>query len=166
MKTSRFALLITACSLLTFSTAGCAEKAKAETNLPVVQPAAVAAAPSEVPAAESPEVAAARWSDLKGYTYDQRDPFFTGLKGLETRVDAQITELVAKRASMDAGNISTKDWDFNMKEMVNARSNLKSTSSDMAKATRDTWDQQKDKVGLGWVRAQDAYAKVKSSTTK
>jgi hypothetical protein len=35
----------------------------------------------------------------------------------------------------------------------------------MAKASRETWDQQKDKVGLAWVRTQDAFAKVKASTT-
>lgn len=167
MKSSRLISCLTVLNLLAFSTAGCAEKAKVtETTLPVVKPSVVATATPDASVAESPAVATARWSDLKGYTYNQRDLLLTGLKSLEARVDAQITELVAKRAALDASNISTKDWDFAMQEMVNARTNLKSTSADLAKATRDTWDQQKDKVGLAWVRAQDAYAKVKSSTTK
>ncbi len=35
----------------------------------------------------------------------------------------------------------------------------------MVKADAATWDQQKAKVGLAWERTQDAYGKVKSSTT-
>jgi len=167
MKTTRFALLLSACSLLSFSTAGCAEKAKVtETTLPVIKPVAVATDTPDAPAADAPAAASARWSELKGFTYDQRDLFLAGLKGLEARVDAQITELTAKRAAMDANNTSTQAWDFAMKEMGNARTSLISTSGDMAKATRETWDQQKDKVGLAWVQTQDAYAKVLSSTTK
>lgn len=117
------------------------------------------------PAADEPVVAAASWSELKGYTYDQRELFLAAIKGLEGRVDAQITELADKRATMDANNTRTKEWDFAMQEMGSARTNLISTSEDMAKATRDTWDQRKDRVGLAWVRTQDAYAKVKASTT-
>ena len=166
MKTTHFALLITACSLLPFSTAGCAEKAKVtDTTLPVVKPVAVAPATPDAPVAEIPEVATASWSDLKGYTYDQRDLFLSSLKGLEARVDAQISELAAKRAALDASNTSTKDWDLTMKEMGEARTSLKSTSDDMAKASRENWDQQKEKVGVSWTRTQDAYSKVKASTT-
>ena len=66
---------------------------------------------------------------------------------------------------MDANNTSTEAWDFAMQEVGNARTNLTSTSTDLTKATRETWDQLKDKVGLAWVRTQDAYAKVKASTT-
>ena len=165
MKSTRFFPLLSACSLLAFSTAGCAEKAKdMEPTLPVVKPVAVAS--PATPAADAPAAKAAPWSELKGCTYDQRELFLSGLKGLAGRVDAQITELVTKRASMDANNTSTKDWDFAMKEMGNARTTLISTSSDMAQATRDTWDQQKDKVGLAWVHTQDAYAKVNASTTR
>ena len=167
MKSNRLASLLTVFSLAAFSTAGCAEKAKeTETTLPVVKPVAAATVTPVAPVVESPAVVTALWSELKGYNYDQRDLFLTGLKGLENRVDAQITELVAKRAAMDASNTSTKDWDFAMKEMGNARTTLISTSDDMTKATRETWDQQKDKVGLAWVRTQDAYAKVMASTTK
>ncbi len=159
MKTNRFIPLLTALSLAAFPTMGYAEKAKtAEGSLPSAKEAASAAP-------ESPDIASAPWSEIKGYTYDQRDLFFAGLKGLEARVDALISELTAKRATMDANNTSTKEWDFAMQEMGRARTNLKSTSDDTAKATRESWDQQKDKVGLAWVRAQNAYTKVKSSTT-
>lgn len=108
----------------------------------------------------------ADWAELKDYTYDRRDLFLAGLQGLEVRVKSQIAELEARRATMDASNTSTKDWDFAMQEMSSANTNLKSANNEMARASRDTWDQQKDKVGLAWVRTQDAYAKVKASTTK
>jgi hypothetical protein len=49
--------------------------------------------------------------------------------------------------------------------MVNARSALKSTGEVLTKASPETWDQEKDRVGQAWVRTQDAFAKVKSSTT-
>jgi hypothetical protein len=79
-------------------------------------------------------------------------------------VDEQITELTAKRATMK-GTTDTKEWDFAMKEMINARNNLKSTGEVLAKADPETWAEQKDRVGVAWVRTQDAFAKVKASTT-
>lgn len=158
MKTNHLASFVAAFGLLAFAPAGGAGKDKPVDSTP--PPANDGAAP---PAA-APEVASP-WNELKGYTYDQRDLFLAGLTGLEARVDEVISELAAKRAAMDANNTSTKAWDFAMQEMDRARTNLKSISAEMAKATRETWDQQKDNVGLAWVRAQDAYAKVKSSTT-
>jgi hypothetical protein len=170
MKTNRFSNLITvAFSLAAFSTAGCAEKAKtAEASLPLAKPeAATVSGPATtvpVAATASSDVVSAQWTDIKDYTYDQRAQLFPGLKRLEARVDGQISELTAQRAAMTS-TANTKDWDFAMKEMVEARTYLKSTGEELSKATPETWDQQKDKVGLAWVRTQDAYAKVKSSTT-
>ena len=109
-------------------------------------------------------MSSAEWADIKEVVYDNRPQFFTGLKRLEARVDAQVAELVAKRATMK-GATDTKDWDFAMKEMGDARTYLKSMGEELSKASRETWDQQKDKVGLAWVRVQAAYDKVKASTT-
>jgi len=36
---------------------------------------------------------------------------------------------------------------------------------ELHEASPETWAQQKDKVGEAWMRAQEAYGKVKSSTT-
>jgi hypothetical protein len=175
MKTNRFTNLVTAAfGLAAFSTAGSAEKEKtAETVLPprmAVTTITVGTAGSgptttvSVAATASPDVASANWSDIKDCTYDMRDQFFAGLKRLEAKVDAQISELTAKRAAMKS-TTDTKDWDFAMKEMENARSALKSLGEELRKATPETWSQEKDKVGQAWVRTQDAYGKVKSSTT-
>jgi hypothetical protein len=173
MPTNRFNQLATAaCLLATLSTVGCAKKEKvADTALPRAMPVATTApkpAASDpvftVPVAIAADPASATWADIKDLTYETRAHFFAGLKQLEARVDEQVSELTAKRAAMK-GTTDTKDWDFAMKEMSAARSYLKSTGEELGNATRETWDQQKDKVGLAWVRTQDAYAKVKSSTT-
>ncbi len=58
-----------------------------------------------------------------------------------------------------------REWDFAMKEMESARSYLTSVGAAAGKAGRDLWDQEKAKVGRAWVSTQDAYGKVKSSTT-
>ncbi len=106
----------------------------------------------------------ARWTEIKDLAYDSRAAFFTGFKRLEARLDEQIGALTARRAAMK-GNANTKDWDFAMKELGNARSYLKGTGEVLGKATADTWAQEKEKVGLAWVRAQAAWAKVRDSTT-
>jgi hypothetical protein len=153
MKTnSLFPLLAAAFCFVVLNRAGCAEK---ETPTGATPPADNAPLPAP---------AGVQWSDIKDRTFDQRDLFFAGLKHLEARVDEQITELTAKRATMK-GITDTKEWDFAMKEMVNARSALRSTGEVLAKAGRETWDEEKDRVGQAWVRTQDAFAKVKSSTT-
>lgn len=161
MKTNRFTHLITAALGLTFfATTGCAEKAKTDdTTLP--SPKTVAANEGPAPTAD---IAAPQWITLKDITYDQRAQFFTGLKRMEAVVDEQIKVLSAKRAAMTS-TANTKDWDFAMKEMVDARAYLKSTGEVLAKATPETWNQEKDRVGQAWVRTQEAFAKVKSSTT-
>ena len=169
MKTKHLSpLLATAFGLIAFTSAGCAEKeAKSGATLPPDKTASAAAAttPAPAPVVVAPvDAAPARWSDIKDHTFDQRDLFFAGLKRLEARVDEQITELTAKRATMK-GTTDTKEWDFAMKEMINARNNLKSTGEVLAKADPETWAEQKDRVGVAWVRTQDAFAKVKASTT-
>lgn len=159
MKTKRFTCSITAAFILAaFPATGCAEKEKtAEAPVPPA-PETTKAVP------EVPDVTSARWRNIKDLTYDQRARFFEGAKQLEAHVDGQISELAARRAAMP-GTANTADWDFTMKEMVSARAYLKGMGEEMRKATPETWAQQKDKVGQAWLRTQEAYAKVKASTT-
>jgi hypothetical protein len=116
-------------------------------------------------ALENPSPPLAGWAVLKDATYDQRDSFLAGVKDLETQVDQQIGELVAQRAAMAKANISTNAWDLLMQEVSTARVHLKSTIDDMSSASRETWEQQKNQVGLAWERTQNAYTRVKASTT-
>jgi hypothetical protein len=118
--------------------------------------------PPASPAAE--DNSSARWNDIKGLTFDQRAEFATGYKRLEARVDEQISELTARRAAMKS-TTDTKDWDFAMKALASARSYLKGMGEESTKATPENWDQSKDRVGRAWVQTQEAYAKVKASTT-
>ena len=175
MKTNRFLESITvAFGLAVFSTAGCAEKeqtadaplspAKDSTSTIATTTVPGPTTTAQVTAAANPDDAFAKWTDIKYCTYDTRAQFFAGLNRLQARVDEQFSRLTAKRAAMTS-TANTKDWDFAMKEMGDARSNLKSMGEELRKATPETWDQEKDKVGQAWVRTQEAYDKVKSSMT-
>jgi hypothetical protein len=174
MKTNRLTALITAAfGLAAFSTAGCTAKEKtAEAPVPPAKDTAAATATTTMPgptmtdqvAATANPAATARWGDLKDYTYDQRAQFFAGLSRLEAAVDEQVGELTVKRGAMKS-TTDTQGWDFAMKEMEDARSALHSIGTELNQATAATWDQEKDKVGQAWVRTQEAYDKVKSSTT-
>jgi len=153
-------LFFAALSCAFFSTTGCAQKEKiAEAPSPSTMTATLPAASTV-----ATEIAAANWADIKEDTFDQRVHFLAGMKQLDAKLDGQIAELVAKRATMK-GTTRTEEWDFAMKEMNNSRSHLKSVVAELSQATPPTWAQRKDKVGLAWVRTQNAYGKVKASTT-
>lgn len=113
----------------------------------------------------APNVTSAQWTDFKDISYEMRESLFAGLDRLQARVDGQIIELTAKRAAMDQNNTSTQQWDFAMKEMADSRAYLQAMSDALTKTNREIWQQQKDRVGQAWVRTQEAYAKVKASTT-
>jgi len=167
-------LISAAFALAVFSITGCKEKVisvevpsrpSAPTVVTSAQP--TSAEPTITMQAKttvSTEAVSVQWTDLKDYTYDQRGLVFAGLKKLEAKADQQVSELMAKRAAMNS-TANTNDWDFAMKEMGESRSYLKSTIVELTQATPEFWSQIKDKVGQAWVRTQDAYAKVKSSTT-
>jgi hypothetical protein len=174
MKTNRFTHpVIAAFALAAFSTAGCAKEQKVA-EIPVAAPKDPApdsvtppapAVRAVVPvAAMSSDDAAAKWSSIRDCTYDTRDQFFAGLKDLEKRADDEISELNATRAAM-ASTTSTREWDLAMKWMNESRAYLKDMGDVLRKSTPDTWSQAKDNVGIAWVRTQDAYDKVKHSTT-
>jgi hypothetical protein len=116
------------------------------------------------PAATSTPPAVVTWADIENDTYDQRAHFIAGYKKMEARVDDQVKKLRAKRATM-TGTTSTEDWDFAMKEEENARDDLRSIGDELAQATPENWGQERAKAGRAWVRTQDAYDKVKTSTT-
>jgi hypothetical protein len=136
---------------------------KAVISMVVTAPTFVAT--SDAPVATNDDVTSAGWADIKDFTFDTRAQFFVGLKRLEAKVEGQVGELTAKRAAMPSSS-DTRDWDFAMKEMDNAQSYLHSTGAELTKASPETWSQLKDKVGQAWERTQNAYRKVKASTTR
>lgn len=130
------------------------------TTLLRAQPAAATPDPVTAAAAD-----AAKWTEIKNDSYDLREHFFSGCRQLEARVGVQVTELNAKRAVMNLNNTDTKAWDFAMKEMADAQSYLRSMDAEALTATREFWEQKREKVGLAWQRTQEAYGKVKATTT-
>ncbi len=176
MNTNRFTqIFATAFGLAVFSTAGCAEKATpGDGSSPTVKQDVTenqAAAPTvdlntSPPNATKAEVVVGnvRWTDIKHYPFDNRDQLMAGLANLEAQVDEQVGELQARRAGMKA-TTDTQRWDLAMKEMLDAQAYFAAMVIELGKAPLEFWDQIKDKVGLAWDRTQDAYSKVKASTT-
>ncbi len=176
MNTNRFTRIFAAVVGLTaFSTAGCTEKTTpGDGSSPAIKakvsehPAAGAATdPSPTPAdATTPAVVpgTARWTDIKHHPFDRRDVVMAGLTGLEAKVAEQVKALQAERANMKAST-DTQRWDLAMKEMMDAQAYLTAMVIELGQSTREFWDQNKDKVGRAWDRTQDAYGKVKASTT-
>jgi hypothetical protein len=174
MKTSRAPFLTAVMGLAVLSLAVCSCRAK-DTAQPQNPPSAPPdSTPPPAPSAPSNKgdaaqedpadtTAATTWAAIKDYTYDRRSDFIAGLSLMGGRLDAGMQVLNAKRATMTDG--AAKDWDFNMKELHNARDYLQSTSSDLEKATDSTWADAKDKVSQAWERVRNAYDKVRHSTT-
>jgi hypothetical protein len=103
------------------------------------------------------------WAAIKGDTYDRRDHFAHGADRLLGKLDEQIRDLRAKRASMTT---DTKDWDFNMKEVDDSRVLLKGKITELARAnTPETWADVKDKIGEAWRRSQLAVDKMNTTRT-
>jgi hypothetical protein len=117
---------------------------------------------TQVPAVPE-ETADQAWADLKDDTYDMRAQFATGVGHLSARLDDQIRVLRAKRAGMTK---DLADWDFAMKEVDDARSDLTSRMTELAKAnTPETWLAARDNIGDAWKRAEAAVDKMNTTVT-
>ena len=125
----------------------------------VALPAPIIIAPTAAPAAET---IPSTWADMEKLTFDQRASFVAALSGLVGKLDAQIGALNAKRAAMTT---DTKDWDIAMMGVTAARAYLVGLSDEVSRASPDTWDQEKERVGTAWQNAEDACDKVSKSTT-
>jgi len=123
----------------------------------------VAPGNSEPTSSEGKIVVVDSWELIKDWGYAQRADFIASLSRLAERVDEQTRALSSKRDHLTEA--SAKDWDFAMKELEAARSDLQSKVTDLSKARAETWNDARDKVGIAWQRVQDAFDKVKSSTT-
>jgi|GEM_PF-1102356 hypothetical protein len=103
------------------------------------------------------------WAQIRNDTYAQRAHFSEGVSRLSNRLDRQIGLLKAKRATMTT---DTKDWDFAMKEVMEARSYLSSRMDELSKTTtEETWNAAKDHIGEAWKRSQLAVDKMNATIT-
>jgi hypothetical protein len=114
--------------------------------------------------AATPEAATgAHWSDIKSDTYDQRAHFATGVTRLTARLNDEISQLNAKRATMTT---DTKDWDFAMKDVMESRDLFVSRATEISKTTTpEAWSDAKDKLGEAWHRAREALDKMHTTVT-
>jgi len=158
------AILLAVCSCRAKDEPGAPTAPNASSDRIPTPPPTTPAGPADVPK-EDPDTAtaSATWASIKDCTYEQHADFVTGLNLMMKRVENAIATLNAKRATMK--DESAKDWDFNMKELINARDYLVSTGSDLEKATDGTWADAKLKVAQAWERVRSAYDKVTHSTT-
>ena len=131
--------------------------ALAASGQPVRDPAAVAG----VDAAQAPTDAG--WSAIEHDAYDQRGHFERGARRLSATLDDQIRALRERRATM---TVDTKDWDFAMKEVNEARVLLSGRISDLAKVTNpEDWASARDRVGEAWRRSQLAVDGMNGTRT-
>jgi hypothetical protein len=108
--------------------------------------------------------ASASWASIKDYTYDQRSDFAAGAAVLEASLASQVAELNTKRAALPA-TVDTKEWDFAMKNLMDAQSYLKSTVDEASRTTPEFWNQEKDKVDQAWQKAEENFDTVRTATT-
>jgi hypothetical protein len=59
----------------------------------------------------------------------------------------------------------TGNWDFAMKEVYDSQMYLKSMIDEAVRTTPEFWSQEKEKVEQAWNRTQEAFDKVKVTTT-
>ena len=129
-----------------------------------VEESGPAASAVQFTTATSSETTPFSWSDIKDCTAEMRGQFLAGLQRMEVRVNAQLSELTAKRATLKTA-ANTKNLDHALNELSNARFFLKTMGERLSRATPQTWEQQKAKVGLAWTKSQAAYAQAKTHTT-
>lgn len=105
----------------------------------------------------------ATWKSIENDTYQQKDHFAAGAQRLLARLDAEIQELRAKRATMST---DTKDWDLAMKAVDEARSLFTSRLTELGqKTTPDAWLAARDNVGQAWLQSQQLVDKMNGTVT-
>jgi hypothetical protein len=145
----------------------------------VAQPVPAQATPIQGPSAPAPvtktsvaiptvpfqaDQASVSWASIKDYTFDQRSSFVSGASMLEAQLGNQISQLNTKRAALPS-TVDTKDWDFEMNNLIEDQSFFKSMVDEASRTTPEFWDQEKDKVNAAWQKAEDQFDKVRTSTT-
>lgn len=176
MKTNPLLVSAKLFALLGLASVACSRDNTQVADTQPATPRATAPAPAETPsliqnarvaattaATDAGNAVAGSWDSLKDFTYEKRADFSAGVSRMAAGLDDQVRALKAKRATLTEA--STKDWDFAMKELEDARADLRSKLSELSKASSETWTQAKDRAAEAWKRAQDAAAKVKASTT-
>ena len=103
------------------------------------------------------------WQSIQYHTYEKRQEFNAVFARMVAKLDAEIRTLNEKRANMKN---DTREWDFAMKELNNARADVQSKITDLSRVnTAEAWTEARDRLGLAWDRAEAAIRAVRTSTT-
>lgn len=103
------------------------------------------------------------WQNIQYFTYEKRQDFTAVFSRMVSKLDVDIRALNEKRATMKN---DTRDWDFAMKELNNARADVQSKLTDLSKVTTaEAWVEARDRLGVAWDRAGAAVQTVRTSTT-
>jgi hypothetical protein len=109
--------------------------------------------------AETPD----SWTTIQNLPYGKRAEFNAVFTRMVAKLDDEIRALNTKRETMTN---DTRDWDFAMKELNNARADVQSKQTELGRAnTAEAWADAKEKLGTAWDRAQVAVRNVRTSTT-
>lgn len=104
------------------------------------------------------EAFSSAWDKAKSYTFGERDQFTANAKALQSKMDAQVSEVQANVADANASASRQAAW----QELKDADANYKEKVSALGDATADTWDSAKENTIAAWDRLQAAYYKARA----
>ena len=98
------------------------------------------------------------WDKVKSYSFDKKDDFTANAKALNSKMEAQVSELHAKYSDANA-SASRKAA---MAELKNSEADYKEKLSALGNATADTWDSAKQNVIASWDKLKASYDKARA----
>jgi hypothetical protein len=98
------------------------------------------------------------WDSVKSYTFEKRDDFSKNARALNSKMDAQLSELRANYSEAKASASRKAAMD----ELKNSEANYHEKVAALGTATGDTWDSAKQNVIAAWDRLQASYDKARA----
>lgn len=108
--------------------------------------------------AETKDVMANAWDNVKSFTFEEKDKFAANAKALSSRMEAQVAQVRANHADAKA-SASRKAA---MEELKNSEADYKAKVAALGNATADTWESAKQNTIAAWDRLQAAYHKARA----
>ncbi len=99
------------------------------------------------------------WDKVKSYTFDKKDDFTANAKALNSKMEAEVSEL---RANYSEANASASRKAA-MAELKDSEANYKEKLSALGNATADTWDSAKQNVIAAWDKLKASYDKARAN---
>lgn len=146
--------------------AGCSREKSSAPKPSSPRPAIVRVAPRPGRPGNSAPADAGRgasWDNIKQHAFEKRAEASTEFERMAADLEDQVQALKTKRSLPADG--PTRDWDLLLKELEDARAELRTALGELNRATPDTWGQARDRASQALTRAQDAVANVATRRT-